>query len=90
MVEAAISITVENREKAFILHRTPGRRGRTDGRHWIISPSHISLVVVLPARVRRRVFNMLYGRDQGVSFRKSLGRNLKRLSLTALSSKVLL
>jgi hypothetical protein len=60
MVETAISIAVENRQKAFVLHRTPGGHG---GRHRIVIPSRVGLVVVLPAGVGRRVFDMLYGWD---------------------------
>lgn len=94
MVEAAIPIAVENREKAFIFNRTPRGRARTDGRHRFIGPPHISLVVVSPVRVHRRVFDMLYGRDQGVSVRvitlESQGVKEGFPGLTALSSKALL
>ena len=89
MIEIAIPIAVENREKALILHRVPPWRGRTDRRHRIFSPSQISLVVRSPVRVRRRVFDVLYVR----SIRKLLERTRsaeKVLSLTALNSKALL
>ena len=54
-------MTVENGQEALILWRS-FCRGGVDGRHGAAVPPHIrlDLVLLLPIRVRRRVFYMLH------------------------------
>ena len=87
-VETAIPIAVENRQETFVVWRTPrGGETGTDRCHiGAVSPPHVILVLLLPIRVYRRVFNVLSGRTSNeppemIEWMES--------SLTALSSKVL-
>jgi len=66
-------------------------RSRPDGRRVTTgSPSHVSLVVLSPTRVRRDVFDVLYERSIGETPEMTEWKPSEEVpSLTALSSKAL-